>query len=60
MVKKLHDEAVKALASAELKERMAKLGADPFTMSPDAFNAYIKIEMATAARIVKAANLKAQ
>jgi tripartite-type tricarboxylate transporter receptor subunit TctC len=60
VVKKLHDEAVKALASAELKERMAKLGADPFTMSPDAFNAYIKIEMATAARIVKAANLKAQ
>jgi hypothetical protein len=60
VVKKLHDEAVKALGSAELKERMAKLGADPFTMSPDAFNAYIKAEMATAARIVKAANLKAQ
>ncbi len=60
VVKKLHDEAVKALGSAELKERMAKLGADPFTMSPDAFNTYIKIEMATAARIVKAANLKAQ
>ncbi|MBI3531915.1 MAG: tripartite tricarboxylate transporter substrate binding protein [Burkholderiales bacterium] len=60
VVKKLHDEALKALATPELKERMAKLGADPFTMSPDAFNAYIKTEMEVAARIVKAANLKAQ
>lgn len=60
VVKKLHDEALKALATPELKERMAKLGADPFTMSPDAFNAYIKSEMEVAARIVKAANLKAQ
>ncbi len=60
VVKKLHEEALKALATPELKERMAKLGADPFTMSPDAFNAYIKSEMDVAARIVKAANLKAQ
>ncbi len=60
VVKRLHDEALKALASPELKERMAKLGADPFPMSPDAFNAYIKAEMDVAARIVKAANLKAQ
>ncbi|MEA3393686.1 MAG: tripartite tricarboxylate transporter substrate binding protein [Pseudomonadota bacterium] len=60
VVKKLHEEALKALATPELKERMAKLGADPFTMSPDAFNAYIRSEMDVAARIVKAANLKAQ
>ena len=60
VVKILHDEALKALATPELKERMAKLGAESFTMSPDEFNAYIKTEMETAARIVKAANLKAQ
>ena len=60
VVKKLNEEALKALASPELKERMAKLGADPFPMSPEAFNAYIKSEMDVAARIVKAANLKAQ
>ena len=60
VVKKLHEEALKALASPEIKERMAKLGADPFPMSPDAFNAYIMSEMEVAARIVKAANLKAQ
>jgi tripartite-type tricarboxylate transporter receptor subunit TctC len=60
IVAKLHDEALKALATPELKERMAKLGAEAFTMSSDEFNAYIKTEMETAARIVKAANLKAQ
>lgn len=60
IVKKLNDEALKALATPELKDRLAKLGADPFAMSPDEFNAYIRSEMAVAARIVKVANLKAQ
>ncbi len=60
IAKKLHDEALKALASADVKERMVKLGADPFPMSPDAFNAFIRTEMESAARIAKAANLKAQ
>ena len=60
VVKRLHEEALKALATPELKERLGKLGADPFTMAPEAFNAYIKAEMDTAAVIVKAANLKAQ
>ncbi len=60
IIKRLHEEALKALASVEIKERMQRLGADAFTMSPDAFNAYIKSEMEVAAQIVKAANLKAQ
>jgi tripartite-type tricarboxylate transporter receptor subunit TctC len=60
IVKKLNEEALKALSNPETRERLTKLGADPFPMSPDAFNAYIKSEMEVAARIVKAANLKAQ
>ncbi len=60
LIKKLHDETLKALASPETRERLSKLGADPFPMSPEAFNAYIKTEMDTAARIAKVANLKAQ
>lgn len=60
VVKKLHEEALKALASADVKERLTKLGADPFPQSPEAFNAYIKSEVEAAARIAKAANLKAQ
>lgn len=60
VVKRLHEEVQKALAQPDVKERMTKLGADAFTLSPDAFNAYIKVEMDSAAQIAKAANLKAQ
>ncbi len=57
----IKDGKLQALSvSTDIKERMAKLGADPFTLSPEAFNAYIKSEMDVAARIVKAANLTAQ
>ena len=40
--------------------RMAKLGAEPLTMTPEAFNAYIRTEMEAAAKVAKAADLKAQ
>jgi tripartite-type tricarboxylate transporter receptor subunit TctC len=60
VVKRLHEEALKALASPEVKERMKLLGADPFPMEQAQFNAFIKTEMESAARIAKAANLKAQ
>lgn len=60
VIKRLHEEVQKALAQPDVKERMVKLGADAFTLSPDAFNAYIKVEMDSAAQIAKAANLKAQ
>lgn len=57
---RLHDEAIKALNSPEVKERMAKIGADPYPMSIEGFNAFIKSEMDSALRIARAANLKAQ
>ena len=60
VVKRLHEEALKALATPEVKERMNKLGADPFPMSVEAFNAFIRTEVDAAARIAKVANLKGQ
>ena len=60
VIKKLHEEVTKALASADIKERLAKMGAEPLTSTPEAFNAAIRAEMESAARIAKAANLKAQ
>ena len=59
IIRQLNEEALKALASPEMKERLNKLGADPMPMSPDAFNAFIRSEMASAAVIAKAAGLKA-
>ena len=58
--KRLHEEVAKALANPEVKERMAKLGADPFLLSSESFNTYIRAEVESAARIAKAAGLKAQ
>lgn len=52
-IKKLNDEVTKAMSSGQVKERFAKLGAEPFTMSSDAFNAMIKNEMESAAKLSK-------
>jgi tripartite-type tricarboxylate transporter receptor subunit TctC len=52
--------ALKALALPEVKQRMAQLGADPLPMAPDQFNAFIRTEMDSAARIARTASLKAQ
>jgi len=57
IVNRLHDEVVKALATPEVKERFAKLGADAWTLKPEQFDAYIKDEIATNATLVKAAGL---
>jgi tripartite-type tricarboxylate transporter receptor subunit TctC len=60
VVKRLHEEAIKAVQSPEVKARLAALGAETMPMEPAAFNAYIKTEMEAAALIAKSANLKAQ
>jgi tripartite-type tricarboxylate transporter receptor subunit TctC len=57
IVNRLHDEVVKALASPEVKERFAKLGADAWTLPPEQFDAYIRAEIESNARLVKAAGL---
>ena len=58
IVSRLHEEALKAMASSEVIERLGKAGAEPFTMSSDAFDAFIKSELETASKIAIAANLK--
>ena len=57
IVNRLHDEVVKALATAEVKERFVTLGADTWTMRPDQFEVYIRDEIKSNAVLVKAAGL---
>jgi tripartite-type tricarboxylate transporter receptor subunit TctC len=57
IVNRLQAEVVKALATPEVKERFAGLGADPWTLKPAEFDAYIKAEIASNAELVKAAGL---
>ena len=58
IVSRLHEEALKAMASSEVIERLGKAGAEPFTMSSDAFDAFIRSELETTSKIAIAANLK--
>ena len=58
IVKRLHDEVVKALANPDVKERFLGLGADAWTLSPEQFDAYIKDEIKSNAVLVKAAGLQ--
>ena len=45
---------------ADVRERLAKLGAEPFSLSPEQFDSYIKEELAQNAEIIKAAGIKAE
>lgn len=60
IVNRLNDELVKALATPEVKERFARLGADAWTMKPEQFDAYIRDEIKSNAALVKAAGLQVQ
>lgn len=60
IVNKLNAEVQKALASDDVKERFAKLGAESWTMTPDQFDRYIKDDIAANAKLVKEAGISPQ
>ena len=53
VVTKLHTEAVRILAMADIRERLKALGADPVGNTPEQFGAYVKAEIAKWADLVK-------
>lgn len=59
IINRLYEETQKALASPEVKERLAKLGAEPMPMTAAEFDAYIKDELASNEKLIKAAGIKA-
>lgn len=60
IVMRLNAEIIKAMTTPEMKERMAKLGAEPWTMSPEEFDALRRRELIENERLVKAAGIKMQ
>lgn len=60
IVERVSAEIAKMLAVAELKDRLAGIGLDPFVSNPGEFAALVKADMAKYARIVKSANIKLQ
>ncbi|MEI6737816.1 MAG: tripartite tricarboxylate transporter substrate binding protein, partial [Pseudomonadota bacterium] len=59
IIARVNEEAVKALATAEIKERFMDLGAVPGPMSPEAFGDYIRAEIKRWGEVVKASGVKA-
>jgi len=55
----LNREIVAALAGAELKDRLVAIGFDIFTSSPEEFAQFMKNDLARAARVIKAAGIRA-
>jgi tripartite-type tricarboxylate transporter receptor subunit TctC len=54
----LHREIVKALGLPDVKERLAALGFDPIGSTPDEFGAWIKVEVAKWAKVIRGANIQ--
>ena len=60
MTDKLASEINKILATPEVKELIVNQGAVPFTATPEEFGSVMKADMANYAKVIKAANIKAE
>jgi tripartite-type tricarboxylate transporter receptor subunit TctC len=60
VIERLNKELIAVLALPEVKERLAKIGADPSPTSPAEFDALVVRELAENGELVKAAGIKAQ
>lgn len=60
VINRLNSELHKALASPDLKERLANSGVDPLTSTPEQFASHIRSETVRYAKIIKDAGITAQ
>jgi tripartite-type tricarboxylate transporter receptor subunit TctC len=58
IIDKLHDETVKALATAQVRKKFDELGLEPVGGTPEEFTATIKKETPEWAKLIKDANIK--
>jgi tripartite-type tricarboxylate transporter receptor subunit TctC len=57
VIRKLHDELVRALQAPDMQSRLAPLGAEPVGSTPEQFAALIREDIARWARVVKASGI---
>ena len=59
IVHRLHDEFDRAIGSPEVRDRYAKLGAEAMPMSPEQFDAYMRVQLGTLGKLLREAGVKA-
>jgi tripartite-type tricarboxylate transporter receptor subunit TctC len=57
IVMKLHDAAVKTVATPVVRERLVGVGADPLTMSPEEFTQFIRTDIEKWGKLAKSAGI---
>jgi tripartite-type tricarboxylate transporter receptor subunit TctC len=60
IVAKLNSELERVLEQAEVRQRLAALGAEPMPMSPTQFDAYMREQFTSLGRLMKAAGVTAK
>jgi len=60
IIQRLNAELTKMMQAPDIKERLAALGTDPLTSTPDEFGAYIKQEIAKWGDVIRKAGLHAE
>ena len=60
IIQRLNTELTKMMRAPDIKERLAGMGTDPLTSTPEELGAYIKQEMARWGDVIRKANLHAE
>jgi len=60
IITRLHRETVVILSSPDMRERFAKDGTEVVASSPEAFEAYMRVEQVKWAKVVKSAGIKSE
>ena len=60
VVDKVSKDVARALATPEVRDRLTKLGAEPMSMTPAEFGRFVRSEVESAGRVLKAAGIKPQ
>jgi tripartite-type tricarboxylate transporter receptor subunit TctC len=58
IINKIHDAVEKALADPAMKDKLANLGVEPESMSVDAFEKFVKYDLASTVQLAKQAHIE--
>ena len=60
VVAKLHDAVVRTVNTPAVREKLIETGADPLTMTPEAFTRFVRADIEMWGKVVKAAGVKVE